>query len=322
VHHGVWDYDCPTHPNLVDITVDGRAVKAVAQVSKQGFTYVFDRATGDPVWPIEERPVETDTDLEGDVLSPTQPFPTKPPPFEDQGASIDQLVDFTPEIRALAVEAVRNHRLGGLFTPPMLSADGGLQGTIQRPAIGGGANWPGSAVDPETGLLYVPSVNAFSVMKYITPDPAEGGNLRFTQGGFDTTPLMPRGLPLFKPPYSRITAIDLNAGDHAWMQPNGAGDRYRNHPMLRDLELPPLGGEGLGGPVLTRTLLISALTAGGTDGGPRLIARDKATGEIVGSVDLPAGAIGTPMTYMHAGTQYIALTVGGDVPELIALALP
>ena len=159
-------------------------------------------------------------------------------------------------------------------------------------------------------------------MKYITPDPAEGGNLRFTQGGFDTTPLMPRGLPLFKPPYSRITAIDLNAGDHAWMQPNGAGDRYRNHPMLRDLELPPLGGEGLGGPVLTRTLLISALTAGGTDGGPRLIARDKATGEIVGSVDLPAGAIGTPMTYMHAGTQYIALTVGGDVPELIALALP
>ncbi len=322
VHHGVWDYDFPTHPNLIDITVDGREIKALAQVSKQGFTYVFDRATGDPVWPIEERPVETDTDLEGDVLSPTQPFPTKPPPFEDQGASIDQLVDFTPEIRALAVEAVRNHRLGGLFTPPMLSADGGLQGTIQRPAIGGGANWPGSAVDPETGLLYVPSVNAFSVMKYITPDPAEGGNLRFTQGGFDTTPLMPRGLPLFKPPYSRITAIDLNAGDHAWMQPNGAGDRYRNHPMLRDLELPPLGGEGLGGPVLTRTLLISALTAGGTDGGPRLIARDKATGEIVGSVDLPAGAIGTPMTYMHAGTQYIALTVGGDVPELIALALP
>ena len=135
-------------------------------------------------------------------------------------------------------------------------------------------------------------------------------------------PVMPRGLPLWKPPYSRMTAIDMNTGDHAWMTPTGNGDRIRNHPMLRDLELPPLGGEGLGGPVLTSTLLISALTAGGTDGGPRLIARDKATGEIVGSVDLPAGAIGTPMTYMHAGTQYIALTVGGDVPELIALALP
>ena len=322
VHHGVWDYDFPTHPNLLDVTVDGRDIQAIAQISKQGFTYVFDRTTGDPVWPIEERSVETDTDLDGDVLSPTQPFPTKPLPFEDQGASIDQLVDFTPEIRALAVEAVRNHRLGGLFTPPMLSEENGLQGTIQRPAIAGGANWNGSAVDPETGLLYIPSENAFSVMHYYTPDPADGGNLNLTQGGFDTAPLMPQGLPLFKPPYSRMTAIDLNTGDHAWMKPNGDGDRYRRHPMLRGLNLPPLGGEGRGGPVLTKTLLISALTAGGTDGGPRLIARDKMTGDIVGSVDLPAGAIGTPMTYMHEGTQYVALTVGGVVPELIALALP
>jgi quinoprotein glucose dehydrogenase len=322
VHHGVWDYDFPTHPNLIDVTVDGRDIQAIAQISKQGFTYVFDRATGDPVWPIEERSVETDTDLDGDVLSPTQPFPTKPLPFEDQGVSIDQLVDFTPEIRALAVKAVRNHRLGGLFTPPMLSKEDGLQGTIQRPAIAGGANWNGSAVDPETGLLYIPSENAFSVMHYYTPDPADGGNLNLTQGGFDTAPLMPQGLPLFKPPYSRMTAIDLNTGDHAWMQPNGDGDRYRRHPMLRELNLPPLGGEGRGGPVLTKTLLISALTAGGTDGGPRLVARDKTTGVIVGSVDLPAGAIGTPMTYMHEGTQYVALTIGGVVPELIALALP
>ena len=322
VHHGVWDYDFPTHPNLVDVSVDGRDIKALAQISKQGFTYVFDRVTGEPVWPIEERAVETDTDLVDDVLSPTQPFPTRPAPFEDQGATIDQLVDFTPEIRAMAVEAVRDLRLGGLFTPPMQSGADGRRGALQRPAIGGGANWTGSAVDPESGLLYIPSSNAYSVMKYYTPDPAEGGNLSFTNGGFNTPPLMPRGLPLFKPPYSRITAIDLNTGDHAWMQPNGDGDRFRNHPLLRDLDLPPLGGEGRGGPVLTRTLLISALTAGGDDGGPRLVARDKQTGEIVGSVDLPAGAIGTPMTYMHDGTQYIALTIGGVVPELIALALP
>ena len=322
VHHGVWDYDFPTHPNLLDVTVDGREVRAVAQISKQGFTYVFDRVTGDPVWPIEERSVETDTDMDGEVLSPTQPFPTKPLPFEEQGASIDQLVDFTPEIRAMAVEAVRNHRLGGLFTPPMLSEAGGAQGTIQRPAIAGGANWNGSAVDPDTGLLYVPSTNAFSVMQYYTPDPADGGNLNLTNGGFDTAPLMPQGLPLFKPPYSRMTAIDLNTGDHAWMQPNGDGDRYRRHPMLRELDLPPLGGEGQGGPVVTKTLLISALTAGGAGGGPRLVARDKATGAIVGSVDLPAGAIGTPMTYMHGGAQYVAVTIGGRVPELIALALP
>ena len=321
VHHGVWDYDFPTHPNLVDITVEGREIRAIAQVSKQGFTYVFDRVNGEPVWPIEERSVETDTNLNGEVLSPTQPFPTKPRPFEDQGSSIDQLVDFTPEIRSIAVDAVKNHRLGDLFSPPMVAVSGGIQGTIQRPAIGGGANWMGSAVDPQTGILYVPSLNAYSVMRYITPE-TEGANLNYTQGGFNTPSLMPQGLPLFKPPYSRITAIDLNTGEHNWMQPNGDGDRYRNLPLLRDLNLPPLGGDGRGGPVLTSTLLISALSAGGSNGGPRLVARDKMTGEIVGSVDLPGGAIGTPMTYMHEDKQYIALTVGGDVPELIALALP
>ena len=324
VHHGVWDYDFPAAPTLVDISVEGRSIKAIAQVSKQGFTYVFDRVTGDPVWPIEERPVETDTDLEGEVLSPTQPFPLKPPPFEYQGISIDDLIDFTPELRAMAVEAVENFRLGPLFTPPMLSVEGGLQGTIQRPHIAGGASWSGSAADPETGFLYVPSENRFSVLKYYTPDPAEGGNLRYTQADFDSgrQPQMPQGLPLLKPPYSRMTAIDLNEGDHAWMQPNGDGDRLRNHPRLRDLDLPPLGGEGHGGPLLTKTLLISALSAGGSDGGPRLIARSKASGEIVGSLDLPGGAIGTPMTYLHEGTQYVALTIGGEVPGLIALRLP
>ena len=246
VHHGVWDYDFPAAPNLIDIRVGGRDIKAVAQVSKQGFTYVFDRATGEPVWPIEERPVETDTDLEGEVLSPTQPFPTKPPPFEDQGMTIDDLVDFTPEIRQMAVDAVKDFRLGPLFTPPMLSHDGGVQGTIQRPHIAGGASWSGAAVDPETGMLYVPSANRFSVIKYYTPDPTDGGNLRYTQGAFNSgrQPTMPRGLPLLKPPYSRMTAIDMHRGEHAWMQPNGDGDRYRNHPMLRDLSLPPLGGEG------------------------------------------------------------------------------
>ena len=324
VHHGVWDYDFPAAPSLIDITADGRAVKAIAQVSKQGFTYVFDRVTGEPVWPIEERPVETDTDLDGEVLSPTQPYPTKPPPFEYQGVTIDDLVDFTPEIRRMAIEAVADFRLGPLFTPPMLSADGGLQGTIQRPHVGGGAGWAGSGVDPETGLLYVPSVNAFSVIKYYTPDPAEGGNLRHTMLGLaaGVQPRMPNGLPLFKPPYSRMTAIDLNRGDHAWMQPNGDGNRYRRHPLLRDLDLPPLGGDGRGGVVVTKTLLVSALIAGGSDDGPRLVARDKATGAILASVDLPGGPIGTPMTYMYEGLQYIALTVGGDVPELVAFALP
>ncbi len=322
VHHGLWDYDFPTHPNLVDITVDGRPIKALAQVSKQGFTYVFDRVTGEPVWPIEERPVPQETNLPGEVPSPTQPFPTKPPPFEYQGVSIDDLADFTPEIRAMAVEAVKNFRIGPLFTPP-LRDNGTIHGTMIRPPIGGGASWTGAGIDPETGMLYVPSSSGVSVMSYYTPDPAEGGNLRFTQSGYGSgvQPAMPQGLPLFKPPYSRMTAIDLNTGEIAWMKPNGDGDRIRNHPRLRDLDLPPLGGDGRGGPVVTKTLLISALTAGGTDGGPRLIARDKATGDIVGSVDLPSGAIGTPMTYMLNGRQYIALTIGGG-PRLIALALP
>ncbi len=324
VHHGVWDYDFPAAPNLIDITVDGRPIKAVAQVSKQGFTYVFDRMTGDPVWPIEERPVDTDTDLEGELLSSTQPFPTRPPPFEYQGVTTDDLVDFTPEIRAMAIEAVKNFRLGPLFSPPMLSHDGGLQGTIQRPHVGGGAGWAGAAADPETGMLYVPSVNRFSVLKYYTPDPAEGGNLRYTFSGLAAgiQPRMPQELPLLKPPYTRMTAIDLNEGDHAWMQPNGDGNRIRNHPLLRDLDLPPLGGDGRGGPVLTKTLLVSALSAGGTGDGPRLVARDKTSGQILAWVDLPARAIGTPMTYMHDGAQYIAVTVGGEIPELVAYRLP
>ena len=323
VHHGLWDYDNPAAPNLVDVTVDGREIKAVVQVTKQGFAYVFDRVTGKPVWPIEERPVPPAT-MPGDIASPTQPFPTKPAPFEYQGVTLDDLVDFTPEIRQMALDVVKDFKIGPLYTPPSLPVLGGTQGTIQRPSIAGGANWSGAAIDPETGFLYVPSENAFSVMSYVTTEAEQNDNFRFAVGrlGGGAQPRMPNGLPLFKPPYSRITAIDLNTGDHTWMVPNGDGDRFRNNPMLRDLQLPPLGGDGRGGPVLTKTLLISALTTGGATGGPRLVARDKATGQEVGSVDLPGGAMGTPMTYMHDGRQYIALTIGGGVPEIVALRLP
>ena len=327
VHHGVWDYDNPTAPNLLDVTVDGRRVKAVAQVTKQGFVYAFDRVTGEPLWPIEERPVAIDTDLEGEILSPTQPFPTKPPAFDAQGATIDDLVDFTPEIRQMAIAAVEGFRLGPLYTP--LS----LNGTIFRPSAGGGANWSGAAVDPETGILYIPSRNVHSVMRFRDPEPGEEATLRYilSRGNAafieadnpDRRPVMPQGLPLWKPPYSRMTAIDMNAGERLWMTPLGNGDRYRNHPLLRDLDLPPLGGDdSRSGPLLTKTLLVHALTAGSSDGGPHLVAYDKASGDIVGSVDLPSGALGTPMTYLLDGRQYIALTVGGEAPSLIALALP
>ena len=318
VHHGLWDYDLPAAPNLLDITVGGRQVKAVAQVSKQGFVYAFDRVTGEPIWPIEERVVPTDTDLEGEVPSPTQPFPTRPAPFEYQGTSIDDLVDFTPEIRQLAVAAVDRFRLGPLFTPQMLA------GTIMRPSVGGGANWSGAAVDPETGVLYVPSVNAYSTIGISAPEPHEQqSTLNYIRRSLSAGPVMPRGLPLWKPPYSRMTAIDMNTGDHAWMTPTGNGDRIRNHPMLRDLALPPLGGDaGRTGSLLTRTLLIHALVAGGSDGGPRLVAYDKATGAELASLDLPGGALGAPMTYLLDGRQHIALTVGGEVSGLVAFRLP
>ena len=318
VHHGLWDYDNPAAPNLLDVTVNGARVKAVAQITKQGYVYAFDRVTGKPLWPIEERPVPA-SDVVGERASATQPIPTRPAPFEQQGATIDDLADFTPAIRAMAVEAVKEFRTGPLFTPPS------LQGTIQRPGAVGGANWGGAAVDPETGLLYVPSRNGFSVSKLGTPAVA-GSNLNYMQTAAKP-PAMPHALPLFKPPYSRMTAIDMNTGLHAWMVPSGNGDRIRNHPLLKGLNLPPVGGDSnFSGPLLTRTLLIHALTAGGTTGGPRLVAYDKATGKELASVDLPGAAIGTPMTYRLDGRQYIALTVQGpsqgDVPELVAYALP
>ena len=334
VHHGLWDYDFPTHSNLVDLTVDGRNIKALAQVSKQGFVYVFDRVTGDPIWPIEERPVPLATNMPGEVLSPTQPFPTKPAPFDYQGVTIDDLVDFTPEIRAMALEAVEGFRLGPLFTPPGRPIAGVTKGTIMRPPPTGAAGWSGAAVDPDTGILYVPSINQPAVVAFYEPDPALGATVAYTHGapeaerlagiraGGSGGPQMPLGLPLVKPPYSRMSAIDLNRGEYAWQVPTGAGDRFRRHRLLRDLNLPPLGGDGTRtGPVLTKTLLIYCLAAGGANGGPRLVAYDKTNGVEVGSVDLPSGAIGTPMTYMVEGKQYIALSIGGG-PRMVAFALP
>ena len=319
VHHGLWDYDNPAAPNLLDINVNGKPVKAVAQITKQGFVYAFDRTTGQPLWPIEERPVPP-SDVQGERAAPTQPHPTRPAAFEYQGVTENDLADFTPEIRAMAVKAIQGFRIGPLFTPPSVG------GTLSRPSASGGGNWSGAAVDPETGMLYVPSRNQFSVHHLTPQDPALKGNLRMMQTP-PRNPPMPQGIPLFKPPYSRMTAIDMNTGDHKWMVPTGGGDRIRSLPALEGLNLPPLGGDvTMSGPVLTKTLLIYPLTTGGTKGGPRLVAYDKVTGRELASADLPGTAIGTPMTYMVDGKQYIVLTVNAaaqnDVPELIAMTLP
>jgi quinoprotein glucose dehydrogenase len=319
VHHGLWDYDNPAAPNLLDVNVNGRRIKALAQITKQGFIYTFDRETGQPVWPIEERPVAP-SDIPGEKASPTQPFPTRPAAFERQGVTIDDLVDFTPELRKTAIEAIKPYKIGPLFTPPT------LQGTIMQPGASGGGNWSGAAVDPDTGMLFVPSKQGWGVIRLEERKQGVRGNLNYFQAP-PRTPNMPGGVPLLKPPYSRMTAVNMNTGDHVWMTPAGNGDKVRNLPALKGLNLPPLGGDHTtAGAVLTKTLLIYPLNAGGSQGGPRLVAYDKASGKEIGSVDLPAAPIGTPMTYLVDGKQYIALTVAeprqGEVPELVAFALP
>lgn len=302
VHHGLWDYDFPTPPQLVDITVGGRKIRALAQVSKQAFTYVFDRVTGEPVWPIEERPVPA-SDVPGERASPTQPFPTKPPAFDRQGVSVDDFVDFTPEIRAAAIEIAKDYRMGPLFTPPSLG-----NGTLQLPSAGGGANWPGAAVDPETGILYVPSDTVLSRHPLSETDAARS-NLRYTGSFFDGLQ-GPGGMPMIKPPWGRVTAIDLNRGEHVWMTPNGVGPK--SHPALKDLDLPPLLGNGSGAPLLTKTLLfVTQRTGLGPENTPRINVFDKADGELLGHIPLPDVAHSNPITYRLGGKQYLVVAVGG-----------
>jgi len=327
VHHDLFDYDNPAAPILGDITVNGRRIKALIQITKQSWAYVLDRTTGKPVWPMEERPVPQST-VPGEKTSPTQLFPTKPPAFDRQGVTIDDLIDFTPQLRAEAIEILKNYVTGPVFTPPSIAgtAPGEKQGTIELPGSVGGADWTGAAFDPDTGMLFVPSMTNPFVANLLPGDPKDT-NLRYRAG--DRRLLQgPQGLPLMKPPYGRITAIDLNKGEHAWMVPNGDGPR--NHPLLKDLNLPPLGQSVRAGPLATKTLLF--VTEGDqintrtppNGGGRKFRALDKATGKTLWETELPAGATGTPMTYMHAGKQYIAFAIGGQryAAELIAFALP
>lgn len=318
VHHGIWDYDPPAAPNLLDVVIDGKPVKAVAQVTKQGFVYAFDRVTGQPLWPMEERPVPPAI-LPGEVVSPTQPFPTRPPAFTRQGLAVDDLIDFTPALRAEAEDILQNYTYGPLFTPPSLTEPGGNRGTILRPGTGGGANWTGAGVDPETGMLYIPSNDGLTVplMSQLSPDQANISYVRISLGGIRG----PQGLPFLKPPYSTITAIDMNTGEIAWQTPNGAGDAdVENHPALQGMDLPPLGGGGRHPVLVTSSLLIHAQDR---DDGFVLLARDKATGEELAMVDLPARPRGAPMSYTMDGRQYIGLSIASEpVPEFFVLALP
>jgi len=327
IHHGLWDYDNPAAPNLVDITVDGRPIRAVVQVTKQGFTYVFDRVTGEPVWPIVELPVPPSL-VPGERTSPTQPFPTWPLPFERQGITANDLIDFTPELRAEAIEILGGYVFGPIFTPPSVRSEDpdDTQGTIQLPGWVGGADWNGAAIDPETQILYVPSVTAPIVVSLVKPNP-DASDFNYVRGA-PRSVQGPRGLPLVKPPWGRITAIDLNSGEHLWMVPNGEGPR--DHEALQGLDLPRLGAPGRPAPLLTKTLLFigegspSMLAMPRLAGGNMFRAYDKDTGEVLWETELQAGTAGAPMTYMVDGKQYIVVGIGeaNRPAEFIALSLP
>lgn len=320
VKHDIWNYDTPTAPNLVNITVDGRNIRAIVQTTKQGWAYVFDRATGEPVWPMEERPVPQ-SDVPGEKTSPTQRFPTWPKAYEQQGVTIDDLIDFTPELRAQAIEMTKKYRMGPIFTPPSLANDpDGTEGTLIAPGANGGTNIPGgSGVDAESGIIYIASQRGHSRIAMIN-DP-EKSNMRYISlgpGGIRG----PQGLPLLKPPYGRIVAIDLNSGEHLWNIPNGdTPDRIKNHPALQGVDIPRTGNSGHANILVTR----GGLFAGeGRGGAPIFRAYHKMTGAILGEVELPASTNAAPMTFLVNGKQYIVVAIAGNgLPaELIALTLP
>jgi quinoprotein glucose dehydrogenase len=324
VHHDLFDYDNPAAPILVDIVVDGKPIKAVVQVTKQSWAYVLDRVTGKPAWPIEERPVPAST-VPGEQASPTQPFPTRPPAFDRQGITEDDLIDFTPELRAEALTIFKQYVTGPVFTPPSVVGEK-TKGTIELPGSVGGADWTGAAFDPDTGMLYVPSMTNPFVANLLPGDPKDT-NLRFRAS---TRALLqgPQGLPLVKPPYGRVTALNLRNGTQAWMAANGDGPR--DHPAIKHLNLPPLGQSVRAAPLVTKTLLF--VTEGDqvnvrtppNGGGRKLRAFDKATGQVVWEMALDAGSTGTLMTYLHQGKQYLVVAIGGleHPAEFIALSLP
>jgi quinoprotein glucose dehydrogenase len=373
VHHPIWDYDLSSSPILADITVNGRAIKAVALPSKEAFLYVFDRVTGQPVWPIVERPVPQ-SDVPGEKTSPTQPFPTKPPAYARQAITVDELIDFTPEMRAQALEVVKQYKMGPMFLPAVLSKVGGPYSALTIGTLGGGTNWPGAGYDPETHTVFAPAANAgvsplglveppkgFSDIRYL-PGVA-GQEFRLQEGpGFGSAAEAPevsetlahlaavlknsqpapnaakppappalnvQGLPLVKPPYGLLSAINLDRGELVWQVPHGdTPDNVRNSPALKGMNIPKTGQQGSVGLVVTRTLVVMGdpqfTTTPEHPRGAMLRAYDKATGRQVGAVYMPAPQSGSPMTYMVDGKQYILVAVsGGNVSgEYIAYSLP
>jgi quinoprotein glucose dehydrogenase len=325
VHHDIWDWDTASAPVLLDVTIEGKARKIVVQVTKQGWAYVFDRVTGEPIWPIVERPVPQ-TDVPGEKTSPTQPIPTKPAPFDRQGVTEADLIDFTPELKAEALRIASQFKIGPIYTPPIVENTNGKLGTLTVPHNQGAANWESAAADPETGILYVPSVTNWWASA-LTPG-GDRSDMKYIGRSARVEP--PLGLPLIKPPWGRITAIDMNTGDHLWMVPNGqAPDYVKNHPALAGIDLSGAGNPERAPLLVTKTLLFTGdgpglFSSGPQGGGKKFRALDKKTGKTVHEMELPANETGLPMTFMAGGKQFIVVAIGArNFPaELIALALP
>ncbi len=336
VHHPIWDLDMPAAPLLADINVNGKAVKAVAQATKQGFLFVFDRISGQPIWPIEEKPVPQ-TDVPGEKTSPTQPIPTKPPPYSRGGVLESDLIDFTPDLKAAGLEAAKRYRLGPVYLPPTVSKAEGPLAALTSGTLSGGVNWPGSAYDPEMHAFFTharPNRPAAPPTPPPTPPPAAagaGGRGAAPAGGgggggFGATV---QGLSIVKPPYGQIVGINLDKGELMWSTPHGdTPDGVRNHPALRGVNIPKTGQSGNVGVVVTKTLVIAGdpivTTTPEHPRGAMLRAYDKNTGKEVGAVWMPAQQSGSPMTYMVDGRQYIVVAVSGGnySGEYIAFALP
>jgi quinoprotein glucose dehydrogenase len=322
VHHDIWDYDMPPAPILIDLTVDGKPVKAVVQLTKQAFAYVFDRTTGRPVWPWPETPVGK-SDVPKEWTAPTQPIPSKPPAFDLQGIKIDDLIDFTPELRAEAIKALQGWTLGPIYTPPSLVTPTN-KGTIVVPGFGGGANWPGGASDPETGFVYVGSTTNPTA---IGLEPNVDRVRSRVDSDYTMTGALPtvRGLRVLKPPYGRITAYNMNRGEIAWQIPNGdTPQAVKDNPALKGLTIPRTGNASQAGLLVTKTLLF----AGEGPGGNAVFhAYDKATGADIWQTPIPGPQTSLPMTYVHQGRQYVVVGVRGNAQagtgaQLMAFALP
>ncbi|MBW8865956.1 MAG: PQQ-binding-like beta-propeller repeat protein [Acidobacteria bacterium] len=384
-HHPIWDYDLSSAPLLADITVNGKAIKAVALPSKEAFLYVFDRVTGQPVWPIEERPVPQ-SDVPGEKTSPTQPFPTKPPAYARQAITVDELIDYTPALRSEALELVRMYRMGPMFLPAVVSKVGGPLASLTIGTLGGGTNWPGASYDPEMHTVFASAANAgvsplglveppkgFSDIRYVAG--VAGREFRINEGpGFGTAADAPKvsvsqqrlqqlgiapaappaaapaspaaaapaappagggggvtvqGLPLVKPPYGVLNAINLDRGELVWQVPHGdTPDNVRNHPALKGLTIAKTGQQGSVGVVVTKTLVIAGdpqvTTTAEHPRGAMLRAYDKQSGKQVGAVWMPAAQSGSPMTYLADGKQYIIVAVSGGnySGEYLAFAVP